>query len=117
MAGYIKELFADVAREKIDVITRCDLHAALQRLYDTGQIDKNDLIVLTKYSQGYSLAELQVDYPNADERLIRTLALVEYESGYTDAGYLHRVKVVLPKYNANIRAYANLLHKHGRTFE
>ncbi len=96
---------------------RCDIINTLQYLLDTEQVDKQCIIVLDKYISGYTLSELRIDYPNADEMLIKITALLEYASGYTDGDFVSRMVARYPKYKDVASALHNAMHIAGRTFE
>lgn len=121
MAGYIRELLFDMANGKLDdarhADTRCDIIACIQMLVDTKQVDAHDILCLDKFLAGYVLSELSRTYSNAKERLIKTLALIEYTSGYTDELFISTVMSKYPKFSGNAPAYRTRLHLYGRTFE
>jgi hypothetical protein len=95
---------------------RCDVVNSMQSLIDTQQVDKRDILILSKFMSGLSTTELSIDYPDAYERLVRTLALLEYASGYTDSAYLQRVVSRYPKYAQTLSAFREKMHLYGREF-
>lgn len=96
---------------------RCDIVQALQVLVNTRQVDSTDILVLRDYIYGTPIERLDGIYNAVKERLIRTLALLEYESGYTDAKYVDMVISKYPKYAENAAAYRERIHQMGRLFE
>lgn len=98
MSVYVRELLVDLAHGRLDVITRLDLLQGLTTLLATHQITPGDMYLLTKYISGVSVTELTGIQPNAEERLIRALALLEHTTGYTDDTFLRRGLRVYPKY-------------------
>lgn len=143
MAGYVKELLCDLAANKIvhykdiDYMLsrgmgisweylgdweshcefRCDIVAALQSLLDTEQVDRDDILILSRFMNGYSTIELSIEYANVQERLIKILALLEYASGYTDNRYISGVLTRYPHHTPAAAAYRDKLHMRGREFE
>ncbi len=96
---------------------RCDIKDALHELYSTGQVDSTCILLLTKFVSGYTLAELKLEIPNAEELLVKTFALLEYTSGYTDGGFIRKVIEKYPKYANIAEDRHNAMHIAGRTFE
>lgn len=96
---------------------RCDIKDALQHLYNTQQVDSTCILLLIKFVSGYTLAELSVDVPNAAELLVKTFALLEYTSGYTDSDFIRRVTEKYPKFANIAEDRHNAMHIAGRTFE
>jgi hypothetical protein len=142
MAGLIKELLLDITENKIvhhdtarlvesghsvaweylpgwedQCIAKCDMEISLKNLFDTGEVDRCSILVLSKYMAGYSLSELSVYAPDCKERLIRILALLEEATRYTDDAFIDRVVQKYPKFIKTKDAYKDKLIEHGRTFE
>lgn len=121
MAGYVRELLVDLASGKLDdtmhTDVRCDLLSCIQRLVDTKQVDAHDILCLDKFLAGFSLADLTIIYVNAAERLSKTLALIEYTSGYTDESFLSKMMSKYPTYKGRAPELRTKLHLYGRIFE
>ena len=98
MSIYVRELLFDMVNGSIDPITKLDIEMAIVHLYKTGQVDRRDILALDRYLSGETVTELSVDYPNCQEMLVKTLALIEAQSGYTDAIFLQRGLNIYPKY-------------------
>ena len=142
LAALIKELLTDLVHNKIvhhDVAklvesghsvaweylpgweehcnTKCDIQVSLKSLYSMGAVDRRDILILSKFMSGYSIAELSINAPDCRERLISTLALLEDATRYTDDRFLERVITKYPKYKETKEAYRNKLIEAGRTFD
>lgn len=98
MSIYVRELLFDMIRGDIDPVAKIDIETSIVRLYKTGQVDRHDILALDRYLSGETVTELSIDYPNCQERLVKTLALIEKESGYTDDMFLQRGLNIYPKY-------------------
>lgn len=98
MSIYVRELLFDMVNGSIDPIAKIDIETTIVRLFQTKQVDRRDILALDRYLSGETVLELSIDYPNCQEMLVRILALIEQESGYTDEMFLQRGLNIYPKY-------------------
>lgn len=117
MAAVVKELYIDLIRGRVDVITAVDLHIAINRLLDTNQISTLHILLLNSYSAGYTLDELQSRYPQAEDMLIQILALLEAESGYSDDELIQRAIRIKPYHSKLVDVHRSRLYEWGRKFD
>lgn len=96
-------------------IAQCDVSVALKHLVVTAQVDRRDIIALQQFMSGKSISEIAL--PDARERLVRVLALLEETTRYTDERFLERVITKYPKYRKTKDAYLQRLQEHGREFQ
>lgn len=99
MAALIKELLQDYAQNRLDVTTRIDIQISIERLYKTGQITYEHIKLLDMYLGGYTISELLYLNPGASDMIIKTLFLLEKESGYKDSSFISYGIDIYPKYN------------------
>lgn len=114
MAALIKELLVDLVYYNLDHISRIDIEYGLTKLYKTNQISALQIRLLDQYLSGYTIIELQVEYPNVAELLVSVLCLLEHEIQYTDESFLQLGLTMYPRYGKIADALRQRLDTHGR---
>lgn len=117
MAAYIRELCRDYAVGRIDHLEAIDIEIGVQRLRAKEVIQPVHLAVVRRYLAGYTVAELQFDYPNVEELLVSFFSALADEIGYSDERVVQQALRRNPAYARTIDAYRRKLEQYGRTFD
>lgn len=118
MSSLIKELFVDLAHNRLDIDTRVTLLSALEQLCLSNVFTRNDIVLLDMYLQGFSAEEIGIQQFLSTETVINILSrlciAVEFHSGYLDQQLLDRWSI---KYTSQqIQRAKIFLEKHSKEF-
>lgn len=97
-------------------IIQIDIECGIKHLFKTGQITARHIRALDRYLCGYSLMEMEIDYPDIETLLIQTLSLLEEVTGYTDESFLTAALVERKSLRKIKPALRDKLFSYGRMF-
>lgn len=107
MAGYMLELLHDLANDKLDIDTKCDIIVATKELLVAGVIQQSDIKELCAYLRGIKLS----NYDN----VVFLIARLEEKTQYTDAKFVDKWLSNNPQYVIVRHVLLKKLKERGRT--
>lgn len=119
MSAYVRELFLDFVADKLDPIDdlECiDIELGIKHLYGTGQIGVQHIAVALGYMMGYSLPELRLKEPLAEQLLLQFFSLLEQQTGYLDEYVVQYAVRLFPKYQKTRAAFLQKMLAYGNNF-
>lgn len=121
MAGLIKELLLDYSLNRLSVDTRSDLTIAIQHALTSGAFKIRDITMLNLYLSGYTAKDIAamtvtLSEPEIEAILERIFIAIEYTSGYTDEGLVHKLELTKRYRKSNLSKLELFLQDHGKHY-
>jgi len=125
--AYVRELLREMVEESLPVLSGADIDLGIKTLLETKQISPLHIKLSLLFSEGYTLDELKVYIPNAEELLISFFSLLSETIQYFDEIivqiWLNRIQKRTPDIRQRwelrqmTQAYRDKIEEYSRKFD